>query len=53
MKSKMPGDFTLSRIFEIKFNILLFIPTYTYLRCKVSFMPKYYFSIKLTAKNGK
>ena len=36
---------------KVKFpNILLFIPTYTYRRCIVSFMPQYYFSMKLIAK---
>ena len=52
MKSKMSGKFTLSRIFEIKLNLrhFTFLPTYTYRRCIVSFMPQYYFSVKLNAK---
>ena len=41
-----------SRIFEIKSNLrhFTFIPTYTYRRCIDSFMPQYYFSVKLIAK---
>ena len=39
---------------NVKFlDILLIIPTYTYPRCIVSFMPQYYFCVKLNAKNGK
>ena len=48
----MSGNFTLSRIFEIKLNLrhFTFLPTYTYCRCIVSFMPQYYFSVKLIFK---